>query len=301
MLDSVFKDIRYELVRGNNIKKLIFLNAILFLLLTFFQVILLGFSETAQQTFQNIVNAFQLPVDLRKVIFQPWSIITYSFINFGFWKIIFLLLFLFWFGTIAGDLIGDRRVMLLYLFSVIFGGLIAILCANVLPFGFNKELYLNGAYTGVFGLMMASAILAPDYHMRLFIIGRIKLKYVVLVTVAIAIIYMTFKYRDVNSYAHIGGLFAGYAYIFLLRKGLMPNFPILQQTFSRKKKSNSQQTKIVNLFASIKESELKIRNQHKVYNEDHLDRILEKIKRSGQDSLTKEEKDFLSQYSQKEN
>lgn len=300
MFDSVFKDLRYELVRGNNIKKLIFLNGLLFLLLTLIQVVLLGFSETSQQAFHELINYFQLPVDFKKALFQPWSILTYSFINFGFWKIIFLLLFLFWFGTIAGDLIGDKRVLLLYLFSVVFGGLIAIICANILPFNFDKSNYLNGAYTGVFGLMMASAMLAPDYHMRFFLIGRVKLKYVVLVTVAIAVIYMLVKYNDVNAYAHLGGLIAGYSYIFLLRKGVMPDMPVLRRQKQRHRQQGNR-TKIVNIFAGIKDHETRLRNRNDPDNEARLDQILEKIKRAGRESLTREELDFLNEYSQKDN
>ncbi|HQW11719.1 MAG TPA: rhomboid family intramembrane serine protease [Saprospiraceae bacterium] len=298
MFDSVFKDIRYELIRGNNVKKLILITIIVFCLQILGQVITTALSAGDQASFHFILRYLELPVSFRELAFQPWSIFTYGFINFGFWQIIFLMIALYWFGNICGDLLGDKRFLRLFIFCMLAGAFITLVTINILPINFDMSGRINGSWAGVYGLMMAAGLLAPDYNLRIILIGRVRLKYVVLVVLLFSVIITLVNFRDVNAYAHLGGMLAGYLYVTLLRKGWMPDWPIvLQHSSSRfKTKEKKSSTRIVNLFSLIKKNELKQRRNPGNDDEEKLDGLLIKIKNNGRDSLTGEELDFLENY-----
>jgi membrane associated rhomboid family serine protease len=78
---------------------------------------------------------------------QVWRLLTYAFLHStaGFWHILFNMLFLYWFGRDVEDLYGQREFLLFYLASAVLGGLAFL----VVPLGAGKCLGASGAVTAV--------------------------------------------------------------------------------------------------------------------------------------------------------
>lgn len=301
MFESILKDLRYELNHGNNITRVLLLYAAVFFLIILTQVILMGAELGIGHG--EILQYLKLPTTAELFIFRPWTILTYSLINTGFWSIVFNLLFIYWFGNIAGDLIGDRRVLRLFIFSVINGGLIALIICVLLGLIHPMSPFISGVSAGTYGLMSGAVFLAPDYYMRLVILGKVKIKYIAAVMAGIVVLMLISRPFAAENYLNLGGMISGYFYIFLLRQGWMPT--IGSRTNKQPRKINIKRTgdstKIVNIFGSLKQMEQKANSRKNTdVNEEKLDNILIKIKNKGRESLSKEELDFLDEYSNKD-
>jgi len=49
---------------------------------------------------ENIITWFAVPASLGKLITRPWTLLTYMFLHYDFWHILFNMLWLYWFGRI---------------------------------------------------------------------------------------------------------------------------------------------------------------------------------------------------------
>lgn len=297
MFDSLIKDIKFELTRGNTVTRLILINCIVFLVIILSRLIMMAFSGGESIMFDNVIRWFTLPSDLSRLILQPWSLFTYAFMHFGIWHILFNMLLFYWFGRIAGDLIGDRRIFPLYFYGAILGGIFAVICLNLIPFGGDNK-YILGASASVMAVIMASATLAPDYLMRLILLGNVKIKYIVAVLIILDLLSISMKYNIGGSFAHLGGAMTGYGFIWLLRHGYDPS----KLFFKRKKRARGnvqkrRPVKVVKLFATLKHLETEQREKENISEEHKLDAILEKIKKFGKQSLSADELEFLEKIS----
>lgn len=140
---------------------------------------------------------------------------------------------------------------------------------------------LVGASAAIMAPLIAVASFAPKMEVRLALLGRIKMIYIA----AFIIIIDLFQLSSSNvggHLAHLGGALVGFSYIFLLKKGLD-----LAKPYKRSAKSKSTFKKVyvnkqVEQSVTIEETTQK-----------QIDVILDKISKSGYESLNKEEKDFL--------
>lgn len=298
MFESIIKDLKYELNHGNNITRILLLYCAVFFLIILTQVILMGAELGIGHG--ELLKYLQIPVNAELFVLRPWTILTYSLINTSFWQIVFDLLFIYWFGNIAGDLIGDKRVLRLFIFSVINGGLIALIICIILGQFHSVSSILTGAGAGAYGLMAGAVFLAPDYYMRLILIGKVKIKYIAAVVAGILVLMIIARPFNALNYVSLGGLLAGFLYIYLLKQGWMPTLNWHRKNHPQKitLKRPAEPTKIVNIFSSIKRMEqVAKKDNDQMAIEDRLDKILIKIKEKGRESLSKEEIKFLDEYS----
>ncbi len=299
MFDSVFKDIKYELTRGNTLTKIILINCAVFIALLLAKIIIstvYGGDATLYYLFTNWVT---LPKSFGQLMYQPWSLFTYSFVHEGLLHILFNMLLLYWFGAIAGDLIGDRRIFPIYFYGAFFGGLFAILCLHILPISSSSGFMVPGSSASVMAILFAAATLAPDYMMRLILIGSVRIKYIVLVLLFINVISISMSSNIGNSLTHIGGALTGFLFIVVLRTGRDPSriFYRKSQNPVIKKRRKNEKSKIISIFDTVKKHELKAQFNKDVRLDYQLDLILEKIKKTGKDSLSEDELDFLEKIS----
>lgn len=112
---------------------------------------------------------------------------TSMFLHEGFWHLLWNMLFLYWFGRIVGDFIGDQRILPLYLLGGLTGAVVFFISANLLPYGMGGRFAL-GASAGVMAIVVAAGTISPDYIMRLLLLGDVKLKYIVAVLVFLDLI-----------------------------------------------------------------------------------------------------------------
>ncbi len=302
MLQSILDDVRREFRMGNMVTRLVIINIVGFLLINLVRLIFwLSNAGAVHPLYFQIRKFLTLSSEPWFDLTHPWVLITSIFLHEGFWHLLWNMLFLFWFGRIVGDLIGNHRVMPIYVLGGVFAGLIFILSAQFLAFGNHGEVYALGASGAVMALVVAAGMIAPDYGLHLILIGEVKLKYVVAVLVVLDLLSLANDTNTGGHFAHLGGAFFGYLFIILLREGVdlstwvnkwTAAFGALFQNRPAKRKG----PRLVYVqdppASREKKSRTRVENPQK-----KLDAILEKIKQKGIDSLTDEERDFLENQS----
>ncbi|MCB0694586.1 MAG: rhomboid family intramembrane serine protease [Saprospiraceae bacterium] len=299
MLQSILEDVRREFRMGNMVTRLVIVNIVGFLTINLIRLVLwLGNAGVVHPVYYQIRKYLTLSSEPWFDLTHPWVLITSIFLHEGFWHLLWNMLFLFWFGRIVGDLIGNHRVMPLYLLGGIFAGLIFILSAQFLPFGNHGEVYALGASGAVMALVVAAGMIAPDYGIHLIIIGEVRLKYIVAVLVVLDLISLANDSNTGGHFAHLGGAFFGYLFIVLIREGIDLSTGV-----------NSLMASIIGLFQPVQQKKgprlvyvqengkRKKTSRNEVNPQKKLDGILEKIKQKGIESLSAEERDFLEKQS----
>jgi len=282
---SITGDIKYQFRYGNMVVKLIFVNIAVFVVLGFFN--LLGFLVQSSSLYEFVLLKLQVPASLHNLLYQPWSVFTYMFMHTQFLHILFNMLWLYWFGEIFVLYLGDSKVLPLYITGGLAGALTYILAYNLLPvFRPAVEVsYMLGASASIYAIVFAAATINPDHELGLMFIGPVKIKYIALVSLLLDII--TIPYVNAGGYiAHVGGALSGFLFI----KGLRSGFDVTG-IFKRKRK--------VKVSYKSNEAQRSAGMPRGTGDQEKVDEILDKIARSGYDSLSKDEKDFLFHYSKK--
>ncbi|QEC52299.1 membrane associated rhomboid family serine protease [Anseongella ginsenosidimutans] len=238
-----------------------------------------------------------LPGSLDVLITRPWTIITYMFLHAGLFHILFNMLFLFWFGLLLEEYLGRKKIISLYFLGGITGGLLYIISYNIFPY-LRDQLefaFLVGASASVMAILVACATLLPDYTFFLLLLGPVKLKYIALVLVIFDFLSIAGS-NPGGMIAHLGGALFGFVFIKQLRKGNDWSQPFI---------------KVVGGLGSVfkRRPPLKVKYSNKdrknssprpVSQQDEIDAILDKISKSGYESLTAEEKNKLFRASGKD-
>jgi membrane associated rhomboid family serine protease len=306
VLKSIADDIKYQFQTGNSITRLILVNVAIFLAIMLFQVVITvgaGFMEHSQTYFHDTVSYLYLSNDLLWDLKHPWVIITTMFTHVGFIHILFNMLVLYWFGRIAGDLLGDHRMVPLYIYSGLAGGLIYLLTAPLIYAGYSD---LHGASAAVMGIVAAAGLTAPNYQVRLLLFGDVRLKYIVLVLILLSFIGIGNLDNTGGNMAHLGGAAFGFFYVHMLRQGydLTSGFRRMISFFTKPQvvvsKPAKRKVPMEVRHRTIRHGQSAGKeNDSVIGDQERLDYILEKIKRSGLQSLSEEEKKFLHDASQK--
>ena len=278
-LKLTFQKLKEKFINLNILEKIIFLNLACFI----FPYILNTFFFLFDYSNFSIISWFELSSDLKKIIFKPWSIISYSFFHSGFFHLFWNMIILLYSGQIFLNLFPNKMFLSTYFVGVIFGGIIFIFCYNVFPVFFNSYSTMIGSSAGVMAVLIFICVYSPNYEIRILFFN-IKLLYIGLFFVFFDIIQIPYGNAG-GHFAHLGGSLVGFIYARQIKNGKdifdSFSFLIISIFYKNKKKEN----KIIkNDYRNI---------LHKDLNQKKIDGILDKINSSGYDSLSKEEKDFL--------
>ncbi|HLV14946.1 MAG TPA: rhomboid family intramembrane serine protease [Xanthomarina sp.] len=279
------KDIQDKLQNLNVFEKIIGVNLVLFFVGLFIRVVF---------NINKSLGWLELPSDFFDAILQPWSIITYGFTHYDFWHILFNMLWLYFIGGMFMNLFSPKTGLNIYFLGVISGGLLFLLGYNVFPNLFTGNTRLVGASAGVRALLIFLCAYMPHMEVRFFTFN-LKLWYVGAAIVVIDVLGL-FGMNSGGNLAHLGGSLLGYFYAVQLKKGtdIGKGFEgLMDRVGSMFKKSGKSPLKTVyrkktENFGGYSKSEFNELNKQK-----KIDVILDKISKSGYDSLTKEEKEFL--------
>jgi membrane associated rhomboid family serine protease len=161
---------------GNTLVMLIAILAIVFCIFQFIWIVYkLSNKDTAG--YEAIINWFILPADFNALGKKPWTLITYMFMHTKVWHMLGNLLWLWAFGYIFQDLTGNKKLIPLFLYGGVAGGLFFMLCYNLFP-GLVPQMKLStlqGASAGVMAIAIATTTLAPHYRIFPMINGGIPL------------------------------------------------------------------------------------------------------------------------------
>jgi membrane associated rhomboid family serine protease len=308
MFTSIWADIKREFQFGNMITRIVIVNIVVFLIVN---VIMIGFyvfnRGFVPPMFDTFLHRFCIGASWEHNLYHPWVFFTNMFLHQGFFHLAFNMLYLYWFGQIVGDLIGNNRILPIYILGGLAGALMFFLSANYFS---NIGQFALGASAAVMAIAMTAGVMAPDYILRLVIFGEIKLKYIVGVLFLLDLIGTTASVNSGGHLAHIGGALMGYIYAKRLRAGQDLAAPInsvidfvmnWKDLFKAKPKKsyrpkpemaykNKEKKQRTDDYQSESKSSFSANDPD---NQAHLDSILDKIKQSGYDSLNQEEKEFL--------
>ena len=268
---------------GSTLTKLIYINLGLFIIVGLGSAILTLFNVSNVWT-----TILMLPSKFSILITRPWSILTYMFLHLNFIHLLFNILTFYWFGNLFMQYYSQKELVGLYITSGILGGALYMLAYSFFPYFADKYGDLTGASAAVMGIIVAVAVTAPDRLIRLMFIGDVKLKWIAIVGIIISLLNVASENAGGNI-SHIGGALGGYLFVLASRKGkditAWVNRPInfLANLFNRSPKMKV----TYNNNRPMTDQEY---NYNKKQEAENIDKILDKIKKSGYESLSKEEK-----------
>ncbi len=287
---GIIDTIRLKWREGSILLRLIFINIAVFITL---HVIALVFMFAGQQS-HNFLQWIEMPSVMSILATRPWSIVTYMFAQFDLLHLLFNMLWLYWFGSIFLLSNTPKRMLALYIYGGIGGAITFMAAYNAMPLFDNTIGWLIGSSASVIAIVVATAMLHPDYRMNLLFIGSVSLKWIAIVTIGIDLISI----HDANAgghIAHIGGAMVGAIYALSLKRGIDITRPF-----------NSIIDKIVVAWGKIITPKPKTFKARRPKYDNHdttksgqtnptddqatLDAILDKIKKSGYAALSQDEK-----------
>ncbi len=286
---NIADEIKDSFKNGNALTRLIYVNIAVFLLLHIAIVFLYLFS--AEEKISALVEFLAVPADLGTLLHRPWTVFTYMFLHKDFFHILFNLLWLYWFGKIFLSYLDEKRLLNVYLLGGVSGAVLYILSYNFIPV-LNEQAPLSiamGASAAVMAIVIATAVYAPNHTVYLMFIGPVKIIWVALVGFILSSV-VDFSMNTGGKIAHMGGALFGYLFIIQYKQGkdITRWFSnIMDGVFSlfkprKKMKVTHKRTSNEYEYNAVKKEQQK-----------SLDSILDKISKSGYESLSKEEKDTL--------
>ena len=296
------RNLKSLFLKNNVLTRIILINVVIWLIINIIKVF--GFLMNipgSEMTF-NISDILGVPASLSHLVFRFWTPITYMFTHIGFFHILFNMLWLFWFGQIFLQYLNSKQLLSLYLMGGLSGAVLFILFYNIFPV-YSVSLILAttiGASASVMAIVTAISFYVPNYSINMLLIGRVKIIY-------IAVGLFILDFFSINSgnsgghIAHIGGAIYGLWFAYSLKKGKDMSkyfgnlsFEPFRKFFMKKKK-----TPFTNVYTNTRPMKDEDYNLQKNKEQDKVDKILDKISKSGYESLSKEEKELLFKASNK--
>jgi len=288
---NLFENIKLTFKQGNSLTKLIYINATVFVLVKLVVILLQLFTIPGD----FLTSYLAIPADLTTLLYRAWTPITYMFMHEGLMHILFNMVSLFWFGKIFLMYFSEKQLVGLYLFGGFIGATFYVLAYNLFPYftPVLQQSLLLGASGSIMAIIVAAAFQSPNMELQLMFLGRVKLKYIAVFVVLSSFFGVTSNNAG-GEIAHLGGALAGYLFVVSLRqgrdltKGLSRILDSIFNLFGPRKlrvKPNPHRNTMRMSDADF--------NANKARKIADIDKILDKIKTSGYESLSGEEKKRL--------
>lgn len=279
-MSTLWQNIQYKMLKsGSRINLLIGINVVIYLIINIASIVehLVFRSEIIDYYTKEYLL---LPSFLPKLLTHFWTPITYMFMHAGIFHILFNMLWLYWFGQIFEEYLGNKRTIGLYVLGGLSGALFFVAAYNIFPF-FEMAVTgatVVGASASVMAIVVGTATLLPDYSLSLILIGPVKLKWIALFFVVVDFLSIAGPNAG-GEFAHLGGALFGFICIKQLQRG-HDWIGAITGIFRSKSK----------LKVAVKNSD---KNQSGKPRQEEIDRILDKISQTGYESLNKQEKEIL--------
>jgi membrane associated rhomboid family serine protease len=295
---SLFKtleqDIKSSFKNGNTLMQLIIINVMVFLLMATIRLVLAGKFTPASLDEPSAFNVFfswvAMPLNALDFIYKPYTVFTYQFIHLNIFHLIGNLIFLYGFGSILEGYIGNKQTLAIYIYGGIAGAIITTLLCTFIP-NIDIQLPLIGASASVAALAVAAATINPRHEIRLLLIGPVQLYILVLGFLLINMLSVASYTNLPGCLSHIGGAAFGYLFIIQFQKGNDWSVGLNKLIEAIKSLNKPKKLKV-----SFRNPTMDHKSKLNAQPDEKIESILKKIKRSGYDSLTKEEKDYLFKY-----
>ena len=285
---------KHRFVRANIPTKLIYINVGVFILIR----VVIVFCTLFQIGDSNYLLYLQMPSSFGLFIYRPWTVVTYMFLHFDLLHILFNMLWLYWFGKIFLLYFNARQFGGLYVAGGIFGAIFFLLAYNTFPYFVNVvgSSFLIGASASVMAIVFAVAFYQKNHEINLLFFGRIKLIYLALFALIVDLLSIVSANAG-GHIAHIGGALFGILFAVQYQKGKdMTVF--INRSIDRLVNWKKRRPPRMKVTYRKQETDAEY-NMRKRKETDTLDEILDKLKQSGYQSLSSEEKRMLFDASKK--
>ncbi len=300
-MNRFFNDIKQSFKEGNFLTRLLYINIGLFVIL---KLSLLVCTYTG--TSIHWVDKIKVPASLPVLATQPWSVLTYMFIHTDFIHAIFNLIALYYMGRLFLFYFNQKQLVAVYIWGGLAGAFFYLIGINFFSFleTYKHANYLLGASASVMAILFAAVGYAPNNQVRLALVGDVKLKYLGLVFLAIDLVGLN-STNPGGALSHLGGAFMGYIFGASYLNGNDLSKPItaiidwVVNNFSGNQPKRRFKVK-VNQTQNMSDAQWnKQQKEREQLRQERIDQILEKIKKSGYQNLSDEEKKSLFDLSKK--
>lgn len=236
---------------------------------------------------QGIINLnYYLGIwSLSTGLFRIWQPLTYMFMHGSFDHLFFNMFSLWMFGSALENFWGSKRFLFYYLVCGIGAGLL-----NMLVPGAHVSVGASGA---VYALLLAFGMMWPNNYIYLYFLVPIRTKWFIIGMIVIELFEGIFRSTDgIAHFAHLGGMLIGFLIILYWKRhgGMTGDFSI--KNWFNSLKNRKKYTRYEEVYDKVPRSDEEY-NYQKAQKERDIDAILDKVAKSGYESLSKEEKDFL--------
>lgn len=290
--------LKYKIRTASVAEKLIAINVMVFILYYLFRTLAFLFQIPADFVLEWLV----FPEDPYAFLLKPWTIITYAFMHSGLWHILGNMLILYFSGIYFLNYFSPKKLLGFYFFGAVAGALVYMLSYNLFPaFELTGRSFLMGASAAVMSVLVGIATHIPHMRVRLLLLGSIKLWYIAAFLVILDVIQIPIS-NPGGHLAHLGGAAFGFLYAKQLGKGHDFARSIGRMVdgttgiFSKQKRNPKSNLKTVHrrkASSAGAPSPYTTHARSKREKQEKIDAILDKISKSGYDSLSKQEKDYL--------
>ncbi len=270
--------------------RIIVVNALVFAIVSIY-------SLTGLKAQFNLQNWLALPSEFSDLLYRPWVIFTYGFVHFDLWHFFFNMLVFYCLVQFCQNLVNPRLTLNVFFMGILVGAASFLLVNNLLVMSGNSlgGGSLIGASAGIRSLLIFLAVYVSHYRVRLFMF-TVEMKYIGMAAVFFDLMGLIGPNAGGNL-AHLGGDFLGALYAYQLKKGVNIGSGFEQLMASvvgwfnwnrnrgfkkvyRQKNTDSMGGHSKDEFQSFTKQK-------------QIDLILDKISKSGYESLSQKEKDFL--------
>ena len=279
---NILDNLKYRFKNAGIVEQLIYVNLAVFLLVFISNT----FGFLFQSNSNLLVNWFALPANFDDFLSKPWTIITYGFLHTSFLHILLNLIALFYIGHLFQQYFTAKQLLNFYLLGTLFGGIIFVASYNFFPAlqQVAHNSVVLGASAGISAIFIGIATYIPNYELKFPLIGFVKLWILAAFWIVIDVIQIPTGNAG-GHLAHIGGALFGFLYVTQASNKELNILKSFKKFFQKKEKP------LKTVYKSGKKTSKT--SQKKSTNQQEIDVILDKISKSGYDTLTKSEKDFL--------
>ena len=275
---NFINDIKLRYKSGNIVEKLIYINLAIFLFTLFVSV----FKDLYRGQMNWVLEWFSLEDSFSSLLTKPWTIITYGFLHADFLHVLLNLITLYFIGNLFITYFTQKQLLNFYLLGTFSGGLLYIISHNYFPLFDGKSSILIGASAGISAIFIGITTYIPNYQLKLRFIGFVKLWNLAAILIGLDILALSGTNAG-GHFAHLGGALFGFLYVNQVFDKKIKIWGKIASLFKSKKHLRT-------VYKSGKKSNL---NKSTSLTQQQIDGILDKISKSGYDTLSKAEKDFL--------
>ncbi len=207
----------------------------------------------------------------------------------GFLNIFYYVYLIYFGGFIIKQYLGEQKVLNLFLFSGIAGLILfGLLIPQQIISLFSIQAFIASASLG---LLAGAASYVPNMEVMLVFFGRVKIKWIALGLIGIDLLHII-SGADILTLSHLGGVAFGALSMYLLRSGRFRINNPFKNIFKHKRPYYKKSKRSKNTRTSRPENDedyLDRKNKEQA----EIDRILDKVKKSGYESLSASEKQRL--------